>query len=128
MGFEADFEEALDHEVSIGRPSMDETDADKVRPVRTVTEVETGVPMALQEVRGSRQQREYGVITQATHQGFVGPDRDVQEGDLIRADSGPEAGNYFTVGAVYSPLSHHRELTLEMSTEEKRRAAEEPWT
>lgn len=128
MSFETEFAAELDSTVTIGRPSLDEADDTETVPPRTVTEVETGVPMRLRQLRGSWVQQAHGTEERATHRGYTGASRDIEPGDLVRVDSGPEAGSYFRVQRPYTPLDDHLEVELVLDESEAERAEDEPWT
>lgn len=128
MAFETEFAAELDSTVTVGRVSVDESDASETVPPRTVTEVETGVPMRLRQLRGAWAQTAHGAEERATHRGYTGAGRDIEPGDLVRVDTGPEAGSYFRVQRPYGPLDDHWEIELVLDEEERLRAEDEPWT
>lgn len=127
MGFESEFGEFLDSRVKIGRKTLDRSDANASYPGDTMSVVDTDVPMSIDRVGGELVQRSYGKDVEGEHEGFTGPARDIQAGDVIQVTTGPETGEYFVVGPGWKPGSEHREFPLALSEKEKAWAADNPW-
>jgi len=106
----------LPYEVTVARVTAQAVAAGTTETADTYTKVEC-VKADVQPLSGPGiRMGDWGEEVRMTHIGTFLPDTDLAEGDIVKFEDGPDAGNHFRVQLLNNAHGHHLEplLTLEV--------------